>query len=536
MILRKPYAFLIKHFKLLHLILLGLVIFVILETKEINDFFVNYVDNNYSTNITGDLSSIFVPILLIIAIILLLLILIITVYLLIHKNKKQKIYTITIGYYIATLVILIYFISIFNTLETGIIESESARIYRDLSLLIYYPQMIIIPFFLIRGLGFNVKQFNFKNDLKELELNTIDNEEVEINVEFDTFKTKRNIRRYFREFKYYVKENLVMLIITSVLAIIFIVFSVFDSVVTYSDTVYQEKQNFYYNNATVNVNQSFITNVDYKGEQLPNDNYFLVVQVILTNEHNYNIELNTDDFKLVYDGKSINPSISYSDNFIDYGIGLNSNTIKAGSSKTYVIPYIISENEINNDYSMKIYSHTVNTESHNYSISNIINLNTYSLSKLLTVETVKMSNQLSFNNSNLGESFFTINSFEIANPYYYDYSICNGEDCKIYKDIITSNKNNANSSTLLILDVNLILDKSTQYGLQNPSLDSFMNTFSKIEYIVNGKTYTETVDSIVKSNLENKVAINVDKSIENASNINLIFTIRNKQYIYIIKN
>ncbi len=537
MILRKPYAFLIKHFKLLHLILLGLVVFIVLETKEIYTFFDNYVSNDYSTNLTGDFSSMFVPGMLIAAIIILLLILVVTTYLLIHKNKKQKIYTISIVFYIAILGLLIYFITIFNTLEQGVIDAESARIYRDLAFMIYYPQYILTPFFLIRGLGFNVKQFNFKTDMKELELSTYDNEEIEVNIEFNTYKTKRNLRRYIREFRYYLKENYVMIIIVSVIAAIFIGFSIYDNVITYGDTNYNEKQDFTYSSSVMNINQSFITNIDLGGNTLPNDYYFLVVQITMENPVNYNIDINTDDFKLTYKDQSITPSISYSEYFLDYGAGLNSGTLRVDSKNTYVLPYIIPKEDINNDFKIKLYNYTVKTEDNSYSLSTVINLNTYSLSRKLLVDTVKLEENLSLSTSNLGESYFKINSFEIDNPYYYDYSICNNNDCKTYKDVISANSNStSNQKTLVVLDYELLLDSGSIYGASKPSINSFVNNFINVEYSYNGNTVREEVSAIVKDNLPNKVAITVNKDVEKAETVKIIITIRNKEYIYIIKN
>ena len=59
----------------------------------------------------------------------------------------------------------------------------------------------------IRSLGFDVKKFNFKSDLKELEITDKDSEEIELNLNFQTYKAERTIRRFIRELKYYYLEN-----------------------------------------------------------------------------------------------------------------------------------------------------------------------------------------------------------------------------------------------------------------------------------------------------------------------------------------
>ena len=44
MILRKPYAFLVKHFRLIHVILLLLAFFIFLQSGDIVGFFNDYID------------------------------------------------------------------------------------------------------------------------------------------------------------------------------------------------------------------------------------------------------------------------------------------------------------------------------------------------------------------------------------------------------------------------------------------------------------------------------------------------------------
>ena len=59
MIVRKPYAFLIKHFRLLHVILSVLMIVTVFQTIKILNFFNEYL-SGFMTNVeTGTVSSIF---------------------------------------------------------------------------------------------------------------------------------------------------------------------------------------------------------------------------------------------------------------------------------------------------------------------------------------------------------------------------------------------------------------------------------------------------------------------------------------------
>ena len=53
MILKKPYAFLIKHFKLIHLLLCIPFIYLIIRIGAIASFFSSYVQANYYTSETN---------------------------------------------------------------------------------------------------------------------------------------------------------------------------------------------------------------------------------------------------------------------------------------------------------------------------------------------------------------------------------------------------------------------------------------------------------------------------------------------------
>ena len=67
MIVRKPYAFLIKHFKLIHFFMLLLSVYIIYRTNIIFEFIKEYVTTR-KTLIAEYISSDYIPIFLFIAI------------------------------------------------------------------------------------------------------------------------------------------------------------------------------------------------------------------------------------------------------------------------------------------------------------------------------------------------------------------------------------------------------------------------------------------------------------------------------------
>ena len=118
MILKKPYAFLIKNFRLIHLILAVPMIYLAVKSTAIVNFFNDYVINNYSLTVFGDLSSIYVNSLMYLSVIFIL-ISILAVYLLFkYKQKPTKQYIAIIVYYLILFVVLGLCVNILKKIKT----------------------------------------------------------------------------------------------------------------------------------------------------------------------------------------------------------------------------------------------------------------------------------------------------------------------------------------------------------------------------------------------------------------------------------
>ena len=224
MILRKPYAFLIKHFKLIHLILTLPLIYIVRKTHLVVDFFNTYVSNGYQYQTGSDMSTFYINWVLYLSIFLIIAAILSIYYLLKYKEKPVKMYVIMMIYYLVLFIMLIWYAGIISNMAKAVLSAKSARFYRDISLIIYLPQYIFIVFTILRATGFNIRQFNFQNDLKEMQITSEDNEEVEVGLGIDTYKTKRFFRRYKREFKYYYEENKFILILIGTILVFSTIF------------------------------------------------------------------------------------------------------------------------------------------------------------------------------------------------------------------------------------------------------------------------------------------------------------------------
>ena len=128
MILKKPYAFLIKNFRKIHFILAILSVFIIIKTNTVVGFFKEYVANNYSVIVSDDLVSSTISNWLYVAIIVMIITLISVYVLLKLKKKPTKLYFFTILYYIILLIGIILASVLISSLSTSILIIEILEI------------------------------------------------------------------------------------------------------------------------------------------------------------------------------------------------------------------------------------------------------------------------------------------------------------------------------------------------------------------------------------------------------------------------
>ena len=88
MILRKPYKFLIKYFKLIQLLMFLPVVYLLIKCNDIFKFFSNYVSNNYSYSTISNLAGSYVNFFMYLAILLIVFVALVVYYLMRQKKKN----------------------------------------------------------------------------------------------------------------------------------------------------------------------------------------------------------------------------------------------------------------------------------------------------------------------------------------------------------------------------------------------------------------------------------------------------------------
>ena len=238
MVFRRPYAFLIKHFRLIHLFISAIFTYIVILSRNIYKYLSSVISD--SVNRYNALEYINYGIYL--YIFLALILCFVVYWLLKYKNKPRRIYILTfVGYIIISIFMFLLF-NYMREFSNAVIGQKTIRFYRDSLLIILFFQYYIIIFMFVRGLGFDIRKFNFGKDVQELNATLEDSEEVEVNAKIDTTNVVRGFRRQKREFGYFYKEYKIYIIIIIVLVLSFIGYNAY-GYFSVKYKVYNENEN-----------------------------------------------------------------------------------------------------------------------------------------------------------------------------------------------------------------------------------------------------------------------------------------------------
>lgn len=532
MILRKPYAFLIKHFRLIHLILAVLVCYSIYRTKILLDFFNEYAMD--MINVVGqDLQSSLIPTLYLIVPVFVIIFALIILFVLSLKKKPNLFYLITILVYIFVIIVVSVASSTLETMSINLVDVRTIRLVRDFVVLAFSAQFICAPIVIIRTVGFDVKKFNFKEDLKELEISEEDREEFEVELNIDKNKLKRDIRRTLRYLKYSYKENKLLYNI----AISTVVVSIFGYT---SFTIFVKPPTIGYNTTfagngfTLSVLDSYLVNTDYQGNLISEDNSYLLVRIKVRNNLENDEGLDTATTKIVMGNYYFVPMMDFHEKFIDFGkLYMNEKIGKEYEEKVlvYQIPNEILDKEM-------IFSY-VNKNGFNskegFKSTNVL-LENKELNGVSSNEKFMLGQTLHFDKSILTDFKITITGFEISNNIKIKYNHCISKECFESYEYLKPTLNTNYEKTLL--KINGKLEKES-YVKGVSDLYDFIEKFGKIRYEKDGVlklknvTFSEVISTKVKK--QDVYYIEIPKEIEKSEHISLVFVVRDRIYEYVLK-
>ncbi len=534
MIFKRPYAFLIKYFKLINLALAALAMYVMYRSYNIVSFFSEYITSHYSGSFYPGFENEYVSSLLLLAIFVILVGIGGMILLFFYKKKPSKAYIISALYYIVFFILLFYVKNLLGGLTDNILEAETARVYRDLALISIIPQLGFIIFFFIRGLGFNIEQFDFKKDLKDLEISEEDSEEIEITIKGDTFKLKRGIHRFFREFGYYIQENRFIFIIICLVLFAFLVTFVYKSFPEVFDKKYSQGDIFESLGISYNVEDSILTNLDYKGNKISDDKYYLVVRLYVENNgvNSYSFDFNR--FRLEVDNKYLYPVQDKSLYFIDYAKEYYGMDLKPKSNRIISLVYEIDNNKLKKSYRIKIDNGVVNSKKGQKDRYNFVNISPIVLDRVVSEGEYELGTSVSLQNSNLGNTIVKFSNLNITDKHIYTYQICTVQICNEYKRQINIDYTK-NNKILIVLDYEYTLDETVPFYNNTTDMKSLAERFFKVRYLDGSKTVYEDAKNVTPTNLEGQLVFEVSNKVKDTKELDLILAVRNKEYYFKLK-
>jgi len=525
MIFRKPYAMLIKYFKIIHIVISIFMIYLVYKTNALHSFFNGYVKSGWTsinaTEITNYISSmVYVSIAII-------LILSIIIFLLMRfKNKPRLYYLLTPIIYVLVLIFFIVSLSILKTAETDVISPITVRALRDVALLAMGIQFIFAIFSVLRAIGFDVKKFNFRQDIADLQIAELDDEEVEVSFEVDKYKLNRKVQRRIRNTSYIFKENkfiiitIIVLLIGGLLGKVLLNKFVFNPVYRENKVVELDKYN-------IIVNKSYVNEKDYLGNNISNKYKYIVVSISLINRIVDNT-FNLDKLSVLVDNISYEPSTNLYIDFIDIGTGYKEQKLSTEKQNNYIFVFKVPK-EANTKNTIFRYVTGVTYDKNNNANNKYqrIKLNLIDDSTK-TVVNKNLNEQIDINGSKIN-----IKEHSISDSFDYTYKYCiSGAEC-----VDSSSRVNVtnSSSTILRLVTDTILSSNIHNEISTEPV--YFSKLGSIVYTKGSKTYRQKNLKALNGNTYNdsEIFLQVSNEVANADSISFEFNIRDVRYSYKLK-
>ena len=515
MVIRKPYAFLIKNFKKIHMILLVLSLYVVFKLFGVNSFINDFMKLG-TYDVYQDPITKHITFLLLLVIVVLVIGSVSLLFLLRHKKKPWKIYLIPIIEYLLLFFVLLMIRSFFGGYSNEI-ETTDLRLSRDLLFMFMTAQIPAIIVFVIRVFGVDINKFQFNLDEEFLELSEDDREEVEISLHFDKNSFIRFFKKTFRHLSYfYVEHKRICNILVGIVGIL-LLYQV-GHFIFITNKSYSEGDFYSANGYTIKVNESYFTNKDYAGNVISNNSNFVVVNVTLKNKSsartikldNFHLKSGISDFTTT--------EKTFAKEFQDLGSTYESvKELKKDEMATFIIVFKVDKN-IKKDSFVLYYQEKGG-------ILRKIKLNLKDISKIEDKGTIELGEEIQFNIQNK-KQVFSLDSYAFLKTADYTIRNCNTTECYVEKENYTAGE----GYKVLKIDF-------ASNNFEGKEMVDFSSEYGKIVYIDNSKMeqFVEFKYPIQKKALGKYLYTLIPEEVEQATSISIVYTIRNEKYTYKLK-
>lgn len=524
MILRKPYAILIKNFKLIHAILAILMGYLFYKTNMILSFLNEYL-SSVATTITNEVtSSLFGP-LVVITLILIILGSIVILALMRFKDKPIKFYIYNILIHIALAIFYYFAFYTVKSLEVGLVDVRVLKIIHDLCVVALIIQVTGLILVVIRATGFDIKSFNFKKDLEELNITSTDNEEFELDVEVDTDKLRRLFRKKIRHFRYAYLENKLLFNILFVIVSAIICIVIYLNVGVYNKT-FKLNEAFKTNQFIFNFTDSYLTKYDYDKKEIKKDYQLVTIRLNIRTLYNQDRTLKSSQFYLDVDGRKFYHTVQYKDALFDLGASYI-NQIITNEFSPYLLVFEVPTSLSSKKMILKYY------DTDNKIIK--INVTPTNLDKEKKVNEANITEVLSLEESPLKNTSFSISSYELSPSFKLNYNYCVNQNCFDSVEYLRPGTNSNSNMVLMKLSTSFTSEDKIS---KIKNVYDLISIFGSIQYKINGETKTmknRLVEVTPKRAITGDIYLEVTSELMNADEIDILLNIRNKIYTYHLK-
>ena len=533
MVIKKPYAFLIKHFRLIHGLLFAMLVFLTFKSITIYGFFNDYATNHTYMN-QYNMASIYVTPLMYLITVVAILVLFVIYFILSVKEKSNRIYLAGILYYIVLFIFYIYIHSVFAGLEEKVLDIEAVRMFRDISLIVLLPQIVFLFIMFGRTLGFNIKQFEFKKDLEELEIDVTDNEEVELTLGNDTYKIARSFRKFLRLTKYFMIENKLFVIAMSSIIILGLSIFIYSRVNVYQE-IHRQEEEIWAKSLAYNITGSYITKGDLNNEIINEKYSYVLVNLNVENKSNEEYNLNRDSFRLEVNKELLLPTFDKKEKFIDIGTAFEPSSIKGGDTKNFVVVFEVDNSYVEKEFLFKIKNITYDKNGNNTYYKDIV-IKPYDLNTSIDKGTFKMPNKIDLSDSILKNSTLEIKKYEIADSFKESYPIDIEGKIRNITYFVKPGDENMGLVTILKLNTRLSLDDSIYLKKVVDEPADLLEMYGVIRYRYMGEYISrKLIKKDVNYDKQNYSYFEIPIEVKDSTKVDLIILVRGIKYTINLK-
>ena len=519
MVLRKPYAFLIKHFKKINVLLLLFVIFVAYQDIKLYGFLRDYVSTAIYNNALDPISN-YVTLWGLLSLFIILIISCILAYLLKYKNKPYVFYLYIALSNLLTLIVFLYMRYYFSPGVFSGYSIEASRNLMYVTLVTVLPYIVSVLLLLIRAVGLDLKKFGFHEDKDFLELDENDREEVEVEVNFDKDIITRNIRNKIRMFKYFFMEHKFSLSVITI-AVVAIVIGIIYNYVYVEHKVYEMNETFKSNNYKFVIQNTYLTDKDYAGNIISTQGkYYVILDFKVQNLLNQTRDFDIKKFHLFVDNQFYEPDLRFNNYFNDIGKVYEGNSIDKKQTENYILIYEIDRPSKSSNF-LLTYQDLLTKDNKVIKIK----IRVRDLSKFVDRDSKKVNETLEVPINLDEKKSLHISDFIVTDSTTYTYEKCYVHNCPIYQ------------GTLVGKGGNSILRLRGDFGEDSvENFIKFLSKYGKLRYNIDGTDKEIPLEFMLTKGYRGKmIYLSVPGEIKTAIKIELLFTVRTYQYVYRLK-